>query len=66
MVLGTAICRLSPVLHDSRDSVPSKDKDLALLGMMWATDLATETELAQQLAASRLRRTQASDRQEDR
>ena len=54
--LGTALSWLSNLPHDSRDSLPSKDTDLATYGVNWATDLAHETGLAQELERSRLLR----------
>jgi hypothetical protein len=66
MALGTAVSRLNTLLHDSRDSLLSKDTELASFGVTWSSDLAQETELAQELAHSRLRRTHGSERQQDR
>lgn len=56
MALGTALSRLGTFPHDSRDSLPLKETELASFGVTWATDLAHETELAQELATSRLLR----------
>jgi hypothetical protein len=66
MTLGTALSRLSRLFHDSRDALLSKDTELASFGVTWSTDLAHETELAQELAHSRVRRTHGSGRQRDR
>ena len=66
MGLGTAISRLSTLPHDSRDFIPSKETELASFGMTWGTDLAHDTELAQELATSRLRRMHGPERQNDR
>jgi hypothetical protein len=66
MALGTALSRFGTILHDSRDSLLSKDTELASFGVTWSTDLAHETELAQELAHSRLRRTHGSERQQGR
>ena len=62
MALGTALSRLSTLPHDSRDSLPLKETELAAFGVSWATDLTHETELAQELATARLRRTHAPER----
>ena len=54
--LGAALAWLSTLPHDSREPFPSKDTDLASYGVSWSTDLLHETELARELATSRLRR----------
>lgn len=55
-VLGATLAWLNTLPHDSRDSLPSKDTELASYGVKWSTDLAHDTELAQQMATSRLLR----------
>lgn len=66
VALGTALSRLSTLPHDSRDTLPLKERELASFGVTWAADLAHETKLAQELATSRLRRTHGPERQKDR
>lgn len=55
-VTGAALARISTLPYDSRDSLPSKEQQLAELGISWATDAAYDAQLAQELAGSRLRR----------
>jgi hypothetical protein len=42
--------------HDSRDNLRSQEHQFATYGISWSTNLAHETELAQELAISRKQR----------
>lgn len=53
-VTGAALARISTLPYDSRDSLPSKEQQLAELGISWATDAAYDAQLAQELARARL------------
>lgn len=55
-VTGATLARIGALPYDSRDSLPSKEQQLAELGISWATDAAYDAQLAQELADSRLRR----------
>ena len=66
VAVSTAFRWLSTLPHDSRDSLPLRERELASFGVTWTADLGHETKLAQELATSRLRRTHGPEHQQDR
>jgi len=54
--IGAWLARLGALTYDSREGLPSKEQQVAALGISWATDAAYDAELAQELADARLRR----------
>lgn len=50
--IGAALSRVGALPSDSREGLRSPEQQLAAYGVRWATDLAYETELAQELAAA--------------
>lgn len=53
--VGTALARLSVLPCDTRESLHTKEEQLARYGVSWSTDIAHDAELAAELAASRQR-----------
>lgn len=54
--IGTALARVDEHTWDSRETLPTKEQQLAVLGVSWETNLAYEADLAEELAAARRRR----------
>jgi hypothetical protein len=50
------LARIGALPYDSRDGLPSKEQQLADLGINWATDAAYDAQLAEELAHAQLRR----------
>lgn len=56
MAIRAALGRLGTLPYDSRETLATKDTQLAAYGVSWSTDLAYDTELAQELEAARRQR----------
>lgn len=54
--IRAALGRLATLPYDSRETLATKDAQLAAYGVSWSTDLAYDTELAQELQAARRQR----------
>lgn len=58
--LGSAIApllaRVGALPYDSRERLTTKEQQLAMFGISWATDAPYDAELAQELAGARRRR----------
>jgi hypothetical protein len=55
-ILGATFDRIALLLPDNRDSLRTKEQELAAVGVTWAPDPAYDEMLARQIDAARLRR----------